>query len=99
MTYVARLKGHAASTLGDRHSRASGQNAGKLALATRVEMHDDNESRLDIVGQAFEKHLQGVDATGGRSNANRWKPLPRRLLAHSPRVFGRADPMIIIAHL
>ena len=61
---VARFKRHEPGNLGDRHSRASGQNAGKLALATGVEMHDDNERRLDIVGQAFEKHLQGVDAAG-----------------------------------
>jgi hypothetical protein len=40
-----------------------------------------------------------VDAAGWGSNANRWEALPRRLLARSPRVFGRADPMIIIAHL
>jgi hypothetical protein len=96
---VARFKGHEPGNLGDRHSSASGQNAGKLALATRVEMHDDNESRLDIVGQAFEKHLQGVDAAGRGSNANRRNALPRRLLARSTRVFGRADPLIIIVHL
>jgi hypothetical protein len=31
---------------------------------TGVEMHDDNESRLDILRQAFEKHLQSMDAAG-----------------------------------
>ena len=72
---VARFNGRAAGNLGHRHSGPSGENAGKLALVRRIEMHDNNESGVDVVRQAFEKHLQGVDASGGCSDADRRKPL------------------------
>ena len=72
---VARFEGHAAGDLRHRHSRSGRENAGKLALVPGIEMHDDNESRVDIVRQTFEKHLQGVNAPGGRSDADRRKSL------------------------
>jgi hypothetical protein len=59
-------------------------------------MHDNNKSGVDLVRETFEKHLQGVDATGGRPDANRWEA--GRLVARSSLVFGRTDPMIVIAH-
>ena len=72
---MTRFNGSEAGNLGHRHSRASGENVGKLALVPRIEMHDNNESGVDVVRQAFEKHLQGVDASGGCSDADRRKPL------------------------
>lgn len=72
---VARFHGREAGNLGHRHFRPSGQNVGELALAPRIEMHDDNEGGVDVVGETFEKHLQGVNAPGGRSDAHRWKSL------------------------
>ena len=69
------FNGRAAGNLGHRHSRPSGENAGKLALVRRIEMHDNNESGVNVVRHAFEKHLQGVNASGGCSDANRRKPL------------------------
>ncbi len=62
-------------------------------------MHDNNQGRVDVVWKALEKHLQGVDATGGRPDANCWKALPGRLVARSFLVSGRPEPMIVIAHL
>ena len=61
-------------------------------------MHDNNEGGVDIVGEAFKKHLQGVNASGGRPDANRRKPLPDHFMTRSSLVLGRTDP-IIIAHL
>ena len=61
---VARFNRRQASNLGHRHFRPSGENIGELALALRVEMHDNHESGVDVVGQTFEKHLQRVDAAG-----------------------------------
>ena len=60
-------------------------------------MQDNNEGGVDIIRQAFEKHLQGVDATGGRPDANCRKA--GRLVARSSLFFGRTDPIIVIAHL
>ena len=67
-------------------------------------MQDNNESRVDVIRQALEKHLQGVDATGGRPDANCRKA--GRLVARSSPVFGgpflffrRMDPVIVIAHV
>ena len=62
-------------------------------------MQDNNEGGVDIIRQALEKHLQGVDASGRRSDANGRKPLPGRSLARSSLVLGRTDPMIIVTHL
>jgi hypothetical protein len=59
-------------------------------LAPRIEVQDNNESGVDIIRQALEKRLQGVDATGGRSDANRRKAGP--LVARSSLFFGRIDP-------
>ena len=42
-------------------------------------MHDHDESGVEIVRQAFEKHLQGVDASGRCSDADRGKPFCRWL--------------------
>ena len=70
-------------------------------------MQDNNEGGVDIIRQAFEKRLQRVNASGGRPDANRRKPLRGRFLTRSSLVlfptrsslvFGRTDP-IIIAHL
>ena len=61
-------------------------------------MQDNNESRVDVIRQALEKHLQGVDAAGGRPDANRRKPLPGHFMTRSSLVLGRTDP-VIIAHL
>ncbi len=70
-------------------------------------MQDNNEGGVDIIRQAFEKRLQRVNASGGRPDANRRKPLLGRFLTRSSLVFfptrsslvfGRTDP-IIIAHL
>ena len=72
---VARFNRRTAGNLGHRHSRASGQNAGKLALVPGIKMHDNNEGRVNIVWETFEKHLQGVDASGGCSDADGRKPL------------------------
>jgi hypothetical protein len=47
-------------------------------------MHNNDESSVDIVGETFEKHLQGVDAPGERPNANRREPLPGGGLALAP---------------
>src|SRR6202020_3610461 len=54
------VDGREARNLGDQHFRPCAENVGKLALAPGIEMHDNNESGLDVVRQAFEKHLQGV---------------------------------------
>ena len=59
-------------------------------------MQDNNEGGVDIIRQAFEKRLQ--NASGGRPDANRRKPLRGRFLTRSSLVLGRTDP-IIIAHL
>ena len=56
---VARFNRRTAGNLGHRHSRASGQNAGKLALAPGIKMHDNNEGRVDIVRETFEKTSAG----------------------------------------
>jgi hypothetical protein len=62
-------------------------------------MHDNNKSRIDIVGETFEKHLQGVDAPGRRPNANRWEAFSGLVLARFSPFFGRTDLMIIVGHL
>ena len=72
---VARLHGREAGDLRHRHPRPGGENAGKFALARGIKMHNDNESRVDVVWETFEKHLQGVDAAGGGADANRREAL------------------------
>ena len=62
-------------------------------------MDDNDESGVDVVRQTFEEHLQGVDASDGRPDANRWEALPNRLVTRPSLVFGRTTPLIIIAHL
>ena len=52
---VAGLKANAPRNLSHRHPRPRSENVGKLALVRRIEMHDDNESSVDIVRQAFKK--------------------------------------------
>ena len=61
-------------------------------------MQDNNEGGVDIIRQAFEKRLQRVNASSGRPDANRRKPLPGHFMTRSSLVLGRLDP-IIIAHL
>jgi hypothetical protein len=46
---MARFNGSETGNLRHGHSRSSGENAGELALAARVELHDDNECRFDIL--------------------------------------------------
>ena len=62
-------------------------------------MDDDDESRVDIVGEAFEKHLQRVDAARRRSDADCWESLSGLVLTRSSPVFGRRDLMNIVGHL
>jgi hypothetical protein len=89
---MARFNESEARNLCHRHSGASGDNVGKFALARRIEMHDNDESGVDVVRETFEKHLQGVHASGGRSDANRRKSLLGRLVACTSLVIGRTDP-------
>ena len=72
---VARFKSNTAGDLRHRHSRASRKNAGQLALVLRIEMHDNNEGGVDILRETFEEHLQSVNASRGRSDADRRKSL------------------------
>ena len=44
--------------LGDRHFRACAENAGELAAEFRVEMEDDDEGRIRLLGQRLEKALE-----------------------------------------
>ena len=86
---VARLDGRQAGNLGHRHFRSSGKDVGKFALATRIEMDDNNERGLDVVREALEKHLEGVDASGGGSDADRRKPFFRPFPGRPIRIRGR----------
>ena len=54
------------------------KNARQFALVLRIEMEDDNESRVDFVGQALEEHLQRPDAAGRGSDADRRERIGRR---------------------
>ena len=72
---MARLERHSADDLGYRHLSSRGENIGKFALMPRIKMNDNNKSGIDVIGQTFEKHLQGLDPTRGRSNADGWKSL------------------------
>jgi hypothetical protein len=67
---MARLEPDAAGHLRDLHARSSGQDARELALVLGVEVDDDDESGIDIVGQALEKHLQGMDSSCRRSDSD-----------------------------
>jgi hypothetical protein len=96
---MARFHRRQARNLGHRHFRPRGENIGKLALALRIEMHHNNERCVDVGRKTFEKHLQRVDAAGGRSNAHGREAFPCRLPARSPFVFRKTGPLFIIAHL
>ena len=52
-------------------------------------MHDDDESCVDVIRETFEKHLQGMNAAGGGSDANRRKAV-RFLARCSPSSDGWA---------
>jgi hypothetical protein len=82
--------------LGDRHFRPSGENVGELALTLRVEMHDNHESSVDVVGEIFKKHLQGMHAPGGCSDAHRRKPL--WFAVDFFLVAGRGDAIVVVVH-
>ena len=72
---MSRLERDAAVDLGDRHPGPRREDGRQFALVRRIEMDDDDESRVDLVGQAFEERLQGADAAGRGPNADCREPL------------------------
>ena len=83
---VPRFNRRQAGDLGHRHFCARGKNGGELTLALRVEMEDNNESRIDVVGKSLEKHLQSVHAPADvpMPTVGKRFPLPSRLRPSSP---------------
>jgi hypothetical protein len=79
---MTRFKAHAASDLSHLHSSPSREDVGKFALVRRIEMYDNNEGRVDIIRQTFEKHLQGVNTASRRSDADGRKSLGCSATSH-----------------
>ena len=94
---MARLQAHPTRDLSHRHFCARRENAGKLALVFRIEMHDDDKRGVDVLGEALEKNLQRPDSSRGCPDAYRWKPLAGLLSACSLGS-GWRERNFIIAH-
>ena len=74
---MARLEAGAAGHLGDRHFGARREDRRQFALMLRVEMDDDDEGGVHLVGQALEERLQRMHAAGRGADADGRKPLGR----------------------
>ncbi len=75
--------------LGDRHPGAGRENGRQLALMRRIEMHDNDKGRVDVVRQDLEEALQRVYAARGCADAHRRKSPQRPLAAPCSRLPGR----------
>ena len=68
---MPRLEADAAGDLGDRHPGARREDARQFALVRWIEVDDDDESGLYVVGQVFKEGLQGANAAGRGADADR----------------------------
>ena len=72
---VSGLERDRAVDLGDRHPGPRREDGRQFALVRRIEMDDDDESRVDLLGEVFEECLQSADAAGRGSNSDGREPL------------------------